>query len=381
MPVPVSVTQIDTYWPTGRSCLRAARSSSHLFAVSIVSLPPSGIASRALMHRFSTAFSSWFGSTNVGHKPLAPTTSTSTAGPDRAPDKFLKAAEKAIDVGRLGIERLPSRKREQAMGQRCRTFDCALAASKYRSSSAVRPCAIRICIISRLPLMPVSRLLKSCARPPVSWPTASIFCDWRSCSSIARLLAQIASDLCEADQLAGFVTDRIDDDAGPESRPVLADSPALCLEPPFVPGSLESDARNLRLPVLLGVEAREMLTHDLVGGIALESLGAGIPAAYPSFRVEHVNGIVSDALDEQAEPLLARRSSSSASLRSVRSRVTLANPTSSPVGIANRVDDHVGPEPAAVFAYSPAFDLEAALALGCFQRNARNLPARDPLAV
>ena len=30
----------------------------------------------------------------------------------------------------------------------------------------------------------VSRLLKSCATPPVSWPTASIFCAWRSsCSS------------------------------------------------------------------------------------------------------------------------------------------------------------------------------------------------------
>ena len=29
----------------------------------------------------------------------------------------------------------------------------------------------------------VSRLLKSCATPPVSWPTASIFCDCRSASS------------------------------------------------------------------------------------------------------------------------------------------------------------------------------------------------------
>ena len=33
--------------------------------------------------------------------------------------------------------------------------------------------------------MPVSRLLKSCAMPPVSWPTASIFCDWRSASSVS----------------------------------------------------------------------------------------------------------------------------------------------------------------------------------------------------
>ncbi len=50
-------------------------------------------------------------------------------------------------------------------------------------SSAVRPWAARLRISSRLPEMPASRLLKSCASPPVSWPTASIFCDWRSASS------------------------------------------------------------------------------------------------------------------------------------------------------------------------------------------------------
>ena len=33
------------------------------------------------------------------------------------------------------------------------------------------------------PMMTISRLLKSCAMPPARRPTASIFCDWRSCSS------------------------------------------------------------------------------------------------------------------------------------------------------------------------------------------------------
>ncbi len=38
-------------------------------------------------------------------------------------------------------------------------------------------------------MMIASKLLKSCARPPVNWPTASIFCDWRNCArcvSISR---------------------------------------------------------------------------------------------------------------------------------------------------------------------------------------------------
>ena len=37
---------------------------------------------------------------------------------------------------------------------------------------------------SRLPSTAVSRLLKSCATPPVSWPIDSSFCMWRSCSSV-----------------------------------------------------------------------------------------------------------------------------------------------------------------------------------------------------
>ena len=37
--------------------------------------------------------------------------------------------------------------------------------------------------MSAEPWMTVSRLLKSCAMPPVSWPSACILCAWRSCSS------------------------------------------------------------------------------------------------------------------------------------------------------------------------------------------------------
>ncbi|MGY4467700.1 hypothetical protein ACVWWK_003409 [Bradyrhizobium sp. LB9.1b] len=37
-----------------------------------------------------------------------------------------------------------------------------------------------------MPVITVSMLLNSCAMPPVSWPTASIFWAWISCSSAAR---------------------------------------------------------------------------------------------------------------------------------------------------------------------------------------------------
>src|SRR5258708_1495562 len=45
---------------------------------------------------------------------------------------------------------------------------------------------------SLYPLMTVSRLLKSWATPPASRPTASIFCNWRNCSSIR--LRSVTSD-------------------------------------------------------------------------------------------------------------------------------------------------------------------------------------------
>ena len=39
---------------------------------------------------------------------------------------------------------------------------------------------------SEKPMMAVSTLLKSCAMPPASWPTDSIFCCWRTWCSSAR---------------------------------------------------------------------------------------------------------------------------------------------------------------------------------------------------
>src|SRR5207237_356647 len=79
-----------------------------------------------------------------------------------------------------------------------RSFDGLLPAYRPRIDDAARSDALRISSTSDrfaspgcksrskscvLPRMAVSRLLKSCAMPPASWPTASIFWDCRNCSS------------------------------------------------------------------------------------------------------------------------------------------------------------------------------------------------------
>ena len=47
-----------------------------------------------------------------------------------------------------------------------------------------------------------------------------------------------------------------------------------------------------------------MPADDLAGGIALEALGAGIPARDMARRVEHVDRVVGDGVDQQPEARL-----------------------------------------------------------------------------
>jgi hypothetical protein len=42
------------------------------------------------------------------------------------------------------------------------------------------------------------------------------------------------------------------------------------------------------------------MADDLGGLVALETLGAGVPAGHPSVGVEHVDGVVGDRVDQQA---------------------------------------------------------------------------------
>ena len=116
------------------------------------------------------------------------------------------------------------------------------------------------------------------------------------------LVGHVAGDLGEADQLALVVVDAVDDDARPEARcrPCARASlrPRTCLRGVAVSSTFCGQAR---LAVLLGVEGGEMLADDLFGLEALDPLGAGVPAGHEALRVEHVDGVVDDRLDEQPE--------------------------------------------------------------------------------
>jgi hypothetical protein len=117
---------------------------------------------------------------------------------------------------------------------------------------------------------------------------------------------EVARDLGEAQQRARRAADGIDDHMRPEVRAVLAHPPAFGLELAGALGRLQRGRRNAACDVLLGIEQREVPADHFPGCIALEALGAGIPARDVAGSVEHVDRIVGDGVDQQPEALLIR---------------------------------------------------------------------------
>ncbi len=118
-------------------------------------------------------------------------------------------------------------------------------------------------------------------------------------------LADVARDLCKTDRVAGVVVDGVDHHARAKPRAVLANPPALGGKTLRAPRGFQRPLRFARGAVLLFVKGGEMLADDFVGGIALDALGAGVPAGDMALVVKHIDGVIGDALDEQAKLRLA----------------------------------------------------------------------------
>src|SRR6516164_7454925 len=87
----------------------------------------------------------------------------------------------------------------------------------------------------------------------------------------------VTGDLGEARQPAVIVIDRIDDDAGPEERAVLAHAPAFFLVMAGFFGDLQGALRLAGRLVRRRIELREILPDDLLGQVALDPLPTRIP--------------------------------------------------------------------------------------------------------
>ena len=151
-----------------------------------------------------------------------------------------------------------------------------------------------------------------------------------------------------------IVLDRIHDDAGPETGAVLAHTPTFRLVAPLAVSLLQGYPGQTSLNVFGCVKAGKVLTDDLVGGVALDARGTGVPVGDVSVGIQHEDRIVRDALDKQPEAALGLQ------------RGTLLGHVAGDFGEADEVavaedgiDDDSGPKTAPVFANAPGFRHEA----------------------
>ena len=234
--------------------------------------------------------------------------------------------------------------------------------------------------------MTVIRLLKSWATPPVSSPSACSFCDWNraaraSSSSSLALRRSVMSRVILAKPSSGPSSSWIGSMTTLAQKwvPSLRQRHASFSYLPSASAVASARCGSPRRPVLLGVEAREMLADDLVGLIALDRFRAGVPVGHPAVRVEHVQGIILDALDERPEAALAFHAGRARPARfSVSSRVILAKPISLPLSSRIGSSTALTQKRVPSFLHPPAFRLEPPLLRRGLQGVRPERRRRDP---
>jgi hypothetical protein len=165
-PSPVSVTDSTTYEPAARS---ADGAPMWTLRVRMVSSPPPFIASRALMVRLSRASSNSAASTFTHDGSASATKRTRMEEPREVRSSSIIPGTASLTAITSGVT---AWRREKASSWRVRRVPLATARSIAAICGLPDVCGTRRASRCRLLLTTISRLLKSCATPPVSWPSA-----------------------------------------------------------------------------------------------------------------------------------------------------------------------------------------------------------------
>jgi hypothetical protein len=200
-PTPVSRTLSRTHSP---GC-RASPVASTL-AVSMVRVPPPGMASRAFTDRLTMTCSSCPGSKRASQRPGWSTIRNSTAVPTSLRSSFPVARTVSLTSSETS-ETSCFRAKVSSCRVSVRARPAAKAISSTTSASTGRFWPPSSLSDSAQPMITVSRLLKSWATPPASWPMASSLDAWwrldrsRSRSASARLRS-VMSRVMESTRLS-----------------------------------------------------------------------------------------------------------------------------------------------------------------------------------
>ena len=113
------------------------------------------------------------------------------------------------------------------------------------------------------------------------------------------------AELGEASQISGRVAQCRESEARQKLRTVFPSADALFLMPALRRGQAEHLFRTTALDIAEGKEAGEIAPNDLVGRIAFDALGAGIPADDLAARVHQVDRMILDTVEEHPIAIFA----------------------------------------------------------------------------
>src|SRR5688572_16217076 len=104
--------------------------------------------------------------------------------------------------------------------------------------------------------------------PPLSCPTASIFCAVARCSCVCfrTRCASIRSLMSRVTlEFTGLIADRIDHDERTKPATVLANAPSLRLKAALARRDRQDLLRTAGFTIFFGIEATEVLANDFAG--------------------------------------------------------------------------------------------------------------------
>ena len=165
MPGPLSATERTMYSPPANSASSAMFSKRD----SIVTRPPFGMASRELIARLRTAISSCVRSDNTDGASVLQVEAHFDHRAQRAIDQVRHCPD---EVRNVDGDELQSCERENVRSCEVRRAprSAAWSAASAKRTTLFESVGLRR-MSSRLPVSAARRLLKSCAMPPVNWPT------------------------------------------------------------------------------------------------------------------------------------------------------------------------------------------------------------------
>ena len=118
-------------------------------------------------------------------------------------------------------------------------------------------------------------------------------------------LRTVADDFREPDFTAAAIDQRLNDVGTPEAGPVLAHVPPVTLHPPVLQRRPELDRRDAGGNVFGRKDLRDVVPEDVPACVPEGALGPGVPGRDLAGRRERKDGVLRDAVEDEARERLS----------------------------------------------------------------------------